>query len=67
MKKNMTNADRIIRVLIAVTIVALYFGNVIPSSWAIVLLIISGIFIITSFVGFCPLYYPFRRRAVKRE
>jgi hypothetical protein len=59
MKKNMGTADRIIRILGAVVIAALYFLKIISGTLAIVLLIIAGIFILTSFVSFCPLYFPF--------
>ena len=59
MKKNMGTVDRIVRILVAVVIVALYFTNVINGTVAIVLLVLSGIFILTSFVSFCPLYLPF--------
>ena len=59
MKKNMGTVDRIVRILIAVVIVALYFTHVINGTVAILLLVLSGIFILTSFVSFCPLYLPF--------
>ena len=59
MKKNMGIADKIIRVLIAAVVVILYFTNVISGTLAIVLLILSGIFILTSLISFCPLYLPF--------
>jgi len=59
MKKNMGNADRIIRVIIAVVIAALYFTNVISGTLGIVLLALAGIFVLTSLVSFCPLYAPF--------
>ncbi len=59
MKKNMGTADRIIRVLIAVVVIGLYYTNVISGTLAIVLLVLAGIFILTSFVSFCPLYAPF--------
>ena len=59
MKKNMGKVDRIIRILIAAIIIALYFTNVINGTLAIVLLALSGIFILTSFISFCPLYLPF--------
>ncbi|MTI26618.1 DUF2892 domain-containing protein, partial [Fulvivirga kasyanovii] len=36
----------------------LYFAGIIGGTLAIVLLIVAGIFILTSFVGFCPLYFP---------
>lgn len=59
MKKNMGKADRVIRIIIALAIVALYFGNVISGTLAIILLVLAGIFLLTSFVSFCPLYAPF--------
>jgi hypothetical protein len=59
MKKNMGFIDKVIRILIALVVVILYFLNIISGTIAIVLLIISGIFILTSLIGFCPLYLPF--------
>lgn len=59
MKQNMGNLDKAIRVLVAVVIAILYFTHVISGTLAIVLLIFAGIFILTSFVGTCPLYIPF--------
>ncbi|PKO99774.1 MAG: DUF2892 domain-containing protein [Bacteroidetes bacterium HGW-Bacteroidetes-8] len=56
MKKNVGSTDKWIRVIIALIIVALYFGNVITGTLAIVLLVVAGIFILTGFVGFCGLY-----------
>lgn len=59
MKKNMGTTDRILRVLAAVLIAALYLMHLISGTLAIVLLIIAGVFILTSFISFCPLYLPF--------
>lgn len=59
MKKNMGTADKVVRILIAVAIAALYFTHVINGTLAIVLLALAGIFILTSFIGVCPLYLPF--------
>lgn len=59
MKKNMGTADQITRILVAITIVVLYFTDLISGTLAIIGLILSGIFILTSFIGFCPLYLPF--------
>jgi len=56
MKKNMGNADRIIRLLLAVVVAILYFTNVITGTLGIVLLVIAGVFVLTSLVSFCPLY-----------
>jgi hypothetical protein len=59
MKKNMGTADRAIRVIIAAIIAILYFTNTISGTLGIVLLILAGVFVLTSLVSFCPLYAPF--------
>ena len=56
MKKNMGNADRIIRLLIAAVVAVLYFNNIISGTVGIVLLVLAGVFVLTSLVGFCPIY-----------
>lgn len=52
----MGNVDRIVRLLIAAMIVILYFTNIISGIFGIVLLVLAGIFVLTSLVSFCPLY-----------
>ncbi|MBS1736649.1 MAG: DUF2892 domain-containing protein [Bacteroidetes bacterium] len=59
MKSNMGVLDKTVRIAAAVAIAILYFTHIISGTTAIVFLIIAGIFIITSFINFCPLYYPF--------
>ena len=59
MKKNMGIIDITIRLVIAALVIVLYFTHVISGILAIVLLIFAGIFILTSILGFCPLYLPF--------
>lgn len=66
MQKNMGNTDRIIRVLIAVVILVLYFTNIISGTMAIILLALSGIFILTSMISFCPLYWPLKINTNKK-
>lgn len=56
MKKNVGNADKLVRVLVAAVISILYFTNVISGTLATVLLVLAGIFVATSLIGFCPLY-----------
>ncbi|WP_291400687.1 DUF2892 domain-containing protein [Daejeonella sp.] len=59
MKANMGSTDKIIRILAAVLIAVLYFTNLISGTLATILLVIAGVFILTSFISFCPLYLPF--------
>ena len=56
MKKNMSNTDRIIRVIIAALLVVLYATGTVTGTWGIVALVVAGIFVLTSLVSFCPLY-----------
>lgn len=58
MEKNMGSIDKVVRILLAIIIIGLYFGKVISGTVAIFLLILAGVFIVTSFVSFCPLYLP---------
>lgn len=59
MKKNMGSADRIIRFLIAAIVVVLYATGTIAGTLGIILLVLAGVFVLTSLVSFCPLYAPF--------
>lgn len=58
MKNNMGSADRVIRILVAIIILALYLTNQISGVAAIILGIISVAFILTGFIGWCPGYSP---------
>lgn len=67
MKKNMGTIDRAIRVLIAVVLAILVFAKVITGVAGIVLLILASVFVITSLLGFCPLYFPFGIKTNKKQ
>jgi Protein of unknown function (DUF2892) len=56
MKKNMGNADRIVRLIIAAVLAYLYFGGVVTGTLGIVLVVVAGVFVLTSLISFCPLY-----------
>lgn len=56
MKKNMSSADRIIRLIIVAILVTLYFTNVVSGTLGVILLVVAGVFTLTSLIGFCPLY-----------
>jgi len=58
MTKNMGTVDRIVRALLAVAVAALYFTGQISGVAAIVLGILAVVFLVTSALGFCPLYAP---------
>ncbi|KPM32202.1 Hypothetical protein I595_1851 [Croceitalea dokdonensis DOKDO 023] len=56
MKKNMGGTDRMVRFILALIVLALFYFNVVQGTLAYVLLALSGIFVLTSLVSFCPLY-----------
>jgi len=57
MKANLGMTDKVVRILAAVAIGILYFMNVITGTTAIVLLVVAIIFVLTSLISFCPIYY----------
>jgi len=63
MKDNMGLFDRFFRVTVAAAIILLYYTtDLFNGTVAAILLILSAIFIATGFIGFCPLYRPFKMR-----
>jgi hypothetical protein len=66
MKTNMGKIDRTIRVVVAIAIAALYFFNILSGTIAAVLLVLALVFVVTGFIGFCPLYLPFGISTLRR-
>jgi hypothetical protein len=56
MKSNMSSVDRVVRILFAITVAVLYFTNVIPGVLGMILLILGGVFLLTSLINICPIY-----------
>lgn len=56
MKKNMGSIDRIIRLLLAAIFAYLYFAGIVTGTLGLILVILGGVFVLTSLVSFCPLY-----------
>jgi len=52
----MGGADRIIRIIIAIVVGVLYYTGTISGTLGTVLLVLAGVFLLTSFINFCPLY-----------
>ena len=67
MKKNMGSTDKIIRIIVAAIFAALYFTGTVPGPWGIVLLVLAVVFVLTSFISFCPLYMPFGINTCKKK
>ncbi|MCW7457498.1 DUF2892 domain-containing protein [Leptospira bandrabouensis] len=60
MFQNMGLYDRIIRVVVGLVLGGLYLTGVVEGTTALVLLIIGLVMIVTSAIGFCPAYLPFK-------
>jgi hypothetical protein len=62
MKLNMGSADRIIRLIVGLFLISLIFWG--PKTyWGL----IGVILVLTAFVGFCPLYVPFKLSTRKKK
>jgi len=66
MKKNMGLADRTIRILIAILLGILIFTGQIVGVTATILGIVAIVLLLTSVIGFCPLYVLLKRSTLKK-
>lgn len=67
MKMNLGLADRVIRVLIAVTAVILYLTGITEGVLGISLMVVGGVLALTSLISFCPIYAVFGIRTCPAE
>jgi hypothetical protein len=67
MKKNMGRLDRTIRLLVALAIAGLLIARVVKGTAAVVLIIVAVILMLTTLVGFCPLYVPLKASTKEGE
>lgn len=56
MKKNMGTIDRVVRTIIAMVALYLYFTGAVSATLGLVFIAVAAIFLLTSLVSFCPLY-----------
>ena len=62
----MGTIDRAIRILIAIAIGVLFFTNEITGITAMIVVALAVVLLVTSLVGFCPLYALLRIKTVKK-
>ncbi len=62
----MGTIDRLLRTIIAIVIIVLYFTGQITGTAAIILGILAVVFLLTSAVSFCPLYVPLKINTKKQ-
>ena len=67
MKLNMGFVDRGLRVSLALLGVALYGMGIIDGTFGYVILGLGALFLLTSSIGFCPLYLPLKVSTKKVE
>ena len=65
MKRNLSNLDRMLRVVVAALFAYLYFAGIVTGGLGIVLLVLGVIFAVTAIVGYCPLYSIFKLSTYK--
>jgi hypothetical protein len=59
MTSNMSNTDRIIRVIVALVIFVLFGMGTISGTLGYILVAVGAVFVLTSVINFCPLYKVF--------
>ncbi len=63
----MGGVDKVIRMIVALLFVVLYFTGVVEGTVGIILLVLAAVFVLTSLISFCPLYLPFGISTCKKE
>jgi len=59
MKKNIGSADKIVRLLLAVAGIGIYFTDTVTGTWGLVILIVGLILGLTALINFCPIWAAF--------
>ncbi len=67
MKKNMGSTDKMIRLVLAIVMALLVYFKVVEGYFAIALLCLSVVFVLTSLMNFCPLYTLFGINTCKKK
>ncbi len=67
MKTNIASIDKVIRIVLALVFAVLFFAKVVTGTFGIVLLVLAAVLVLTSILGFCPLYWPFGISTKKKE
>jgi len=65
MKRNLSNIDRIVRVVLALLFAYLYFGGILPGTLGLILFVLGIVFVLTSVVSWCPIYAMFKLSTYK--
>ncbi len=63
----MGSADKTIRVIIALVFAVLFFTKTVQGTFGYILLAVAIVLLLTSLVGFCPLYVLFGMNSCKKD
>ncbi len=67
MKKNMGKVDRTVRLVVAAILLILYATGVVSGVVGTILAVLAVVFVLTSLIGFCPLYVPIKLSTKKGD
>ena len=65
MKKNVGSVDKIIRYILAIVLVALYYFGTLTGIWGTVALVGAAVLVLTSLFSFCGIYAIFGMNTCK--
>ncbi len=67
MKANIGSADKLIRLILAIVLILLFYFGVLTDTWGIIALIGALVLTVTSLINFCPIYPLFRINTTKKK
>ena len=67
MKANMGTTDKVVRLVLALVFIILFFTHTVDGVFGYILLGLAGVIAVTSFIRFCPLYWPFGISTTKKS
>jgi hypothetical protein len=67
MKANMGTLDKAIRIIITIAFATLYITKTVKGTLGMILLVLGGVFLLTSIINFCPLYAIFGWSTTKNK
>ena len=67
MKKNVGSIEKVIRLLVAALLIIFFYTNVVTGTLGYILLAVAAIFIVTSLLGWCPIWAIFRVNTASKK
>ena len=67
MRKNVGSIDKLVRLLIAIALIVLFYLEIITGTLGIIALVLALVLSITSLVSFCPIYALFGLSSCEKE